>query len=128
MAALSIDPEPASGNVEFDSQALLERIEGDRNLLKELIGIFLDDIPGLIFELGDGIMQGNAGVVEKTAHAIRGSCAMMSVQGLEKLTHQLEIMGKTGKLAGADAEYQRVVASFDDIRRIMKSLLESMTP
>ena len=124
--ALTHDPKSESVRAEFDSDELLERIEGDRVLFMDVVRIFLEDTPGLISALKAGVATGNADVVEKTAHAIKGSCAMISAKRLERLAHELETMGRNGKLNGAESLYQDLFECFHDLKRIMISLLEKM--
>jgi HPt (histidine-containing phosphotransfer) domain-containing protein len=111
---------------EFDSEDLLERIEGDRSLFKEVVRIFMEDTPGLIHSLGEGISKGNLDTVEKMAHAIKGSCAMISAKRLEGLAHQLEKMGRNGNLDGAETVYQNVIERFNGLKQIIMSHLEQM--
>jgi HPt (histidine-containing phosphotransfer) domain-containing protein len=122
----SHDRESESVRAEFDSDELLDRIDGDRSLFMDIVRIFLQETPTLISALGAGVDTGNADVVEKTAHAIKGSCAMISAKRLERLAHELEIMGRNGNVNGADAVYHRLVECFDALKRIMVSFLEKM--
>jgi len=115
-----------TNKAEFDSEELLERIENDRDLFKEVIRIFVQDTPGLISLLGDGISERNGGRVEKAAHTIKGSCAMISAKRLEGLAHQLEMMGRENDLTGAEAVYQDVIDCFNDLKQIMMATLEKM--
>ena len=111
---------------EFDSDELLDRIEGDKNLFKEVIRIFVEDTPGLIVTLGEGISEKNADTVEKAAHAIKGSSAMISAKRLEGLADQLELMGRGNELNNAEILYRKVVTCFEDLKEIMISHLEKM--
>jgi HPt (histidine-containing phosphotransfer) domain-containing protein len=113
---------------EFDSDELLDRIEGDRALFMDIVKIFLEDTPGLIAALEAGVQSGNAEVVEKTAHAIKGSCAMISAKRLETLTHKLESMGRKGDLIGSYDLYQEVIDCFDGLKQIMASFLINNGP
>jgi HPt (histidine-containing phosphotransfer) domain-containing protein len=114
--------------IEFDSDELLDRIEGDRALFIDIVKIFLDDTPGLISALEAGVQSGDAEVVEKTAHAIKGSCAMISAKRLETLTHKLESMGRNGDLIGSFDLHQEVVHCFDGLKQIMASFLINNGP
>jgi HPt (histidine-containing phosphotransfer) domain-containing protein len=120
------ESEAGSVRAEFDSDELLDRIEGDRALFKDIVRIFLEETPNLISALGAGVESGSADSVERTAHAIKGSCAMISAKRLERLAHELELMGRNGRLNGAEALYQSVLESFTLLKGIMASLLEEM--
>ena len=47
----------------FDYDEFLQRIDGDVELLKEVIVIFLEDTPGLLANLYKGIRKGDAKAV-----------------------------------------------------------------
>lgn len=115
-----------SSKIQFDSEELLDRINGDRDLFKEIIGIFVQDTPGLISTLREGISRGNADAVEKAAHAIKGSCAMMSAKRLEGLAHQLEMIARGKNLDGAEAAYRSIIECFEDLKMDMMAVLEKM--
>jgi HPt (histidine-containing phosphotransfer) domain-containing protein len=121
--AFTHDPQSGLLKAEFDSDELLDRIEGDRALFMDIVKIFLEDTPGLISALEAGVKSGNAEAVEKTAHAIKGSCAMISAKRLETLTHKLESMGRNGDLTGSYDLYQEVIQCFDGLKQIMASFL-----
>jgi len=124
--AFSHDPKSEAVRAEFDSDELLDRIEGDRALLKDIIKIFLEDTPGLISVLEAGVKSGSADAVERGAHAIKGSCAMISAKRLERLAHELEKMGRNVNLNGSGELFRDLVECFDSLKRIMASFLEKM--
>jgi HPt (histidine-containing phosphotransfer) domain-containing protein len=111
-------------NIEFDSDELLDRIDGDRSLFRDVIRIFLEDTPGLILNLETAVKSENADALEKAAHAIKGSCAMISAKRLERLTHELETMGRNNVLKGSYDLCAEVIQCFDGLKRIMASFLE----
>ena len=111
---------------EFDSDELLERIEGDEKLFRDVVRIFVEDTPALISTLGEGISQGDADTVEKAAHAIKGSSAMISAKKLKNLADQLEFMGRGKDLDRAESVYQKVIVCFNNLKLIMMSHLEKM--
>jgi two-component system, sensor histidine kinase and response regulator len=120
----SHDSESGSVRADFDSDELLDRIDGDRALFMDIVRIFLEETPSLIAALGAGIESGNADAVEKAAHAIKGSCAMISAKRLERLANELEIMGRIGNLNGAGDLYHCLHEYFDALKLIMASILE----
>jgi HPt (histidine-containing phosphotransfer) domain-containing protein len=123
---LDHDPMSDSNENEFDSEELLDRIDGDKSLFREIVGIFIQDTPSLISALGDGISQGSAETVEKAAHTIKGSCAMMSAKRLGGLAHQLEMNAREKNLSGAKTLYRSIIECFNDLKMNMAAVLEKM--
>ena len=126
--AITHDSKSDSLQSEFDGDDLLDRIEGDRALFIDILRIFLEDTPKLISELEAAVKSGNADGVEKAAHAIKGSCAMISAKRLEGLAHQMETMGRNGNLKGSNDLCREVIKCFQTLNRIMTSFLKAKKP
>jgi HPt (histidine-containing phosphotransfer) domain-containing protein len=85
----------------FDEAELLTRVEGDRELLGELVAIFQDDCPRLLGELRRGIEAGDARGVQFAAHALKGSVSNFGGRDAADAALALERMGRDGALVGA---------------------------
>jgi HPt (histidine-containing phosphotransfer) domain-containing protein len=116
----------ALDKVQFDPEDLLDRVDADKDLFKEVIEIFLHDMPGTIAALGDRIAKQDAAAAEKIAHTIRGACATMSAKKLENLAHQLEKIARGKDLDGAEAAYRVIVQCFNQLRVQMQAVLKKM--
>jgi len=81
--------------------ALLELFGEDENLLRELVGLFLEDSPPLLNDLRAGVAGLDAAMVERAAHALKGSVGNFGAKRLAELARQLETMGRARDLAGA---------------------------
>ena len=93
---------------------------GDQELLAELAGLFLEDAPARLGALREAIEGGDASSVERTAHALKGSCGNMGATGMVAICEKLEDEGRSGELGRApmlverlEAEYSRVRAALD---------------
>ena len=84
---------------EFDLKEALGRCGGDADLLRELIDMFLAEIPGWMNTLEQGIQKGNADVVHRSAHTIKGAVGTFSsTKGWNAALH-VEKIGKEARLA-----------------------------
>jgi HPt (histidine-containing phosphotransfer) domain-containing protein len=59
----------------FDLNEALERVEGDRSLLCELAGIYLDEVGELELVLSRAMGQNDLIAATKAAHTLKGACA-----------------------------------------------------
>jgi HPt (histidine-containing phosphotransfer) domain-containing protein len=83
---------------------LLRRVDNDRELLCELIGIFKEDFPPLLRQLQEYVTRGDTKRVETTSHALTGMLHGLSVTRAAKKAQRLEQMARAGETAGlADA-------------------------
>ena len=86
----------------FDPDALWERVDGDAALLRDLMGIFQEEFPGIIGRVEAAIQQGDAAVLAKSGHKIKGSLLQFSGRAGAAAAQQLEELGKTGRVTGAE--------------------------
>ncbi|HET9400614.1 MAG TPA: ATP-binding protein [Candidatus Acidoferrales bacterium] len=107
-------PENPPGDV-FDGRALRERVQGNAELLDELLHIFLDDLPKRIEEIRQGLNEMNFARIERAAHTLKGTAALMSAARLTSIARELELAAREGQrerlpelFARARAEAERL--------------------
>jgi len=83
----------------FDYEDFLHRIDGDVELLKEVIEIFLEDTPGLLTNLYAGIKSGDTVAVERAVHTLKGATANISAKRLQQLSQQVQLILKNNNVA-----------------------------
>ena len=113
-------PPAATGDVSniFDERLALDRTGGDRDLLKELIAVFLSEIPNWMQALRGALDRRDAAALRITAHAIKGAVDSCGASGAFDAAMLLERIGAEGNLAAAPAAM--VVLE----RRIERALVE----
>ncbi len=84
---------------EFDLNEAMGRCGGDADLLRELIDMFMTEIPGWMNTLERGVQTGNADVVHRTAHTIKGAVGTFSSTNGWNAALQVEKLGKEARLA-----------------------------
>ena len=97
----------------FDHDATLDRVDGNQELLQEIIGLFFDEIPGLLSTIQEAITHCDAKALERAAHTLKGAVGNFSAQGAYAASLRLEVMGRSGDLThveGAYAELEKEVA------------------
>jgi signal transduction histidine kinase/HPt (histidine-containing phosphotransfer) domain-containing protein/ActR/RegA family two-component response regulator len=89
---------PPEGVAIFDHQALLERMDGDADFLRDIVSLFLDSAPGYFRELAAAIAGENAAAVSKEAHKIKGAAANVAADALRSVCLEMELAGRNGDL------------------------------
>ncbi|MGB5079764.1 MAG: response regulator [Burkholderiales bacterium] len=74
----------------LDRAALLERIDGDPRLLREIAGMFSENCGRLMASVREAIAGGNAARFAEEAHTLRGMFRNVSAAGAEALAGELE--------------------------------------
>ncbi|RMF88781.1 MAG: response regulator [Nitrospinota bacterium] len=94
-----------SKEVFFDRAAALARVEGDEELLQELLEIFGDDCPRLLQEIQQALQEGDTTRAAQTAHTLKGAAGNLEMRELRKLAEELEHRCRDGALAEATQAY-----------------------
>lgn len=103
----------------FDKTKALENVGGDMVLLKEIIGIFLDDFPNQMKQTREGISAGDAKAVEHAAHSLKGSVANFAAKRAYEAAYRLEVLGKEGNL-------EETNEALGDLEKEIKSLKDAL--
>jgi CheY-like chemotaxis protein len=101
----------------FDVAEALADLGEDRELLRELIGLFLAQAPTLLSELRAAAGRGDGEGLQRAAHELRGSMANLEADLASQAALRLETMGRNGDLAAAEealADLDREVARLQE--------------
>ena len=90
--------------------------EDEPDLLKDLIELFLTDVPPELVALKGAVESGDGHSVERIAHTLRGSCGNMGAVGMEALCAELVEMGRSEDLRAAPARISRLEEEFGRVR------------
>ncbi len=86
----------------IDFKSALARVDGDEELFKEMVELFLDDYPKRLSEMLDAISKGDNKVLERAAHTLKGSIGNFSVNQSYEAALKLEEIGRNGDLSKAE--------------------------
>ena len=86
--------------------AALDHIGGDRELLAEVAGLFLENSPRLMVKIKEAVEAGNPYELERAAHALKGSASNFAAESTVEAALRLETMGRSLKLAGVQEAYR----------------------
>jgi two-component system, sensor histidine kinase and response regulator len=118
-AVVTGDAAPEAG---FDFTAALNYVGGDRALLDELLGIFVEDAPVRMETIRRAIAGREAAELTREAHTIKGALKVIGATTAAGLAQGLEALGRDGNMGEAD---KLAVALEREMDRLMQSLLAS---
>jgi CheY-like chemotaxis protein/HPt (histidine-containing phosphotransfer) domain-containing protein len=119
-----LPPTPAEdGTVKAMELAVaLESVGGDRQLLQELIGMFLLECPDLLTALRKAIAAGDGPTVHRAAHTIKGAVNMFGARAVYDGAQRLETMGRQNDLAQADLALAALEQELDRLTQDLAAL------
>ena len=103
----------------IDWPAILERFEGDEELLREVVDLFLNDCPRRLADVRDAVARGDCALLQQSAHSLKGSLANFSVESAVQAAWRLEVMGRDRDVAAAAEAY---AALEDEVTRLIAAL------
>ncbi len=114
---------PADDKTEgvFDRERSLSSVDGDMDLLREVVGLFLEEYPKTMDEIRAAIDGGDPRRLNLAAHSLKGSVGNFGARSTFDAALRLEMMGKDRELGGAEAVYSFLA---EEMERLGKALEE----
>jgi len=101
---------------QIDRESLLERVEGDQDLLNEMIHLLQQEAPRMLAKMHDSLERGDMAGLERSAHSLKGAAGNLSAKVTSAIAAQLEKDAKN-----MDAEAAKT--SLGEVERAVKNLL-----
>ncbi|MGA8222978.1 MAG: response regulator [Candidatus Acidiferrales bacterium] len=119
-AAVSPATSPADS---FDLAAALQRVEGDRDLLEEIVRIFAEECPKTIAEIHRAFDTNDAPLLERLAHTLKGSSSNLGALVLPQSAAALEQMARAGDFRAAGTQFKIVEKDVVTLLRELEGIL-----
>ncbi|HEV2276545.1 MAG TPA: response regulator [Acidobacteriaceae bacterium] len=103
-------------------ESLLDSVMGDRALLAEMAELWLADSANQEKQIREGLEADDAVMVQRAAHALKGSVGTFQAAAAQEAAKQLEIVAKEGDLAGARKAFENLSVQIDLVRRDLRRL------
>jgi HPt (histidine-containing phosphotransfer) domain-containing protein len=104
----------------IDRVSLLERVEGDQELLTEMIQIFMEEVPALMQAMRESLQDGEMTLLERSAHSLKGAVSNLSSKSAAKAALKLEQDAK-------ENNPQSAKDSLEAVEGVMKLLLPALS-
>lgn len=99
----------------LDLNEFLERVQDDKELLLELLDIFLEDYQLKRDLLQKAIDNKDFDEVRNLGHSLKGASGNISAKGLREVLMQIEEMGKNGNIDGIDELVKAMDSNFSEL-------------
>jgi two-component system, sensor histidine kinase and response regulator len=107
----------------FDPESLWNRVDGDLDLLRELVELFAEEAPRMLAEIEMAIEVGSASDLEKASHKIKGSVLQFSARAAAAIALELEENGRIGSLAGAERLLKTLRQEIDVLQQTLHAMV-----
>jgi two-component system sensor histidine kinase/response regulator len=116
---------PTNRPAALDRRGAVKQLGGDEELFVEIATLFLDDAPQVLASLRAALAAGDAKVVQRTAHTLKGSAGCIGGMPLAAAAAKVEALGAAGTLADAPAATDVLAAELD---RLLTELAAALAP
>jgi HPt (histidine-containing phosphotransfer) domain-containing protein len=106
----------------FDKTILLEKVYGDKDLLTELLDMFLEMSPSMLDSIDHAIHSRDTKKLSEVAHTLKGSVGHFSVEGPFNTANQLENMAKSNDLSQAPDTFEILKKELEILNQELKDL------
>ena len=117
-AGVECEP-PLEATAMIDMSALMKRVDGDTDLLAELVELFIEDYPKLLSQIEEAMADGNAEELASRAHALKGSVGNFAAKSAFDAALRLEKLAREGNLEKAQEAYDKLM---QEIHRLIPAL------
>jgi two-component system, sensor histidine kinase and response regulator len=103
-------------------ELLLDSVMGDRALLGEMAELWLADSAKQESQIRNGLDSGDAMMVERAAHALKGSVGTFQASAAQEAAKQVEISARSADLVGARKAFEKLSTQLDLVRQDLRQL------
>jgi CheY-like chemotaxis protein len=111
----------------FDRTELATLLDGDANLLTELMDLFWENCPKLLAELQQAITVKDAQHLTYTAHALKGSVGNFSARRTLAAVTEIEQIGRQGDFLRAQDALAKVETELSRLKPALVSFQQELT-
>jgi signal transduction histidine kinase/HPt (histidine-containing phosphotransfer) domain-containing protein len=119
-ATPAITPAAEAPPIEMDR--LSELADGDKDTLRELVELFTKQTTRQLSQLETAVRAKKAEEVRHLAHSCKGASATMGMAPLAAIFYELEKMGRTGVINGAEPLLVSAAAEFKRVQDFLASM------
>ena len=110
----------------IDVPEVLEWVDGDKELLGELVDLFLEESPSMLPDVKEAVAQNDAKALEYAAHTLKGSVGNFVAEDACEAAFVLEKAGRAGSLTGAETALVALEKALQELEPISSFLSMEM--
>jgi two-component system, sensor histidine kinase and response regulator len=117
-------PPPTQPSViAWDMGKTLEQLGGDEELFREVIEIFLDDVPKHMTSMRQAIEDGDGEAIERTAHTLKGELGYLGISEISRKAREMEAFGQKSDLLLAAGLYTTLEPELSEVLISMRRMV-----
>ncbi|MGB2981828.1 MAG: PAS domain S-box protein [Candidatus Zixiibacteriota bacterium] len=110
--------------IPIDLEAALDRFDGDKEFLTNMLQEFLDSAFGQLETLKKAVEREDAELIEREAHSIKGAAGNLGATGIADVSLKLELLGRKANLSGASEVIAKLKTEFKRLEEYVHQSLK----
>jgi two-component system sensor histidine kinase/response regulator len=106
----------------FDRRTALDRVNGEEELLNEVIELFLSDAPGRLAEIRVGLEHADSKSVEIAAHSLKGAAGYIGAERVSSQALKVEELARHGELSTVPDEFGKLELEVEKLKEAVAHL------
>jgi two-component system, sensor histidine kinase and response regulator len=115
-------------NEVVNKSEVLSRLDGDAELLRELIDMFLADSNSLLEHVSKAVISQDPAGLERAAHKLKGSVSIFGSQAAIQAAQDLETMGHDRDLPHAGEVFAQLKNQIAELEEALGELRQETCP
>lgn len=108
-----------------DLNYLYEILDGDNEMLKEMVGVFLDSCMPQIGDLSQAVQDANADKIRRAAHTFKGSVGNFGAPLVHDLAFEMEKMGREGEIGTIKEKLDQLVPMVENLHEDLQNWVDT---
>ena len=103
----------------FSREEFLAQLDGDEELMQQMIALFQENTPRLLDDIGDAIARRSPGDVARSTHALLSSLGVVGAAAARRLTLEVAAHGERGDYGAAGADFAALAGEIAEIKTFL---------
>ena len=122
--ALESETSAMAGNGHVDWELASKATGNDDGLLRDLVGILLDELPDLLKKLSDAVGENDASAIMKVAHKLKGSVMFLNTKLPFEYASKIEHMGASNELDESESVLAELKDHFGSLAEELEAFIQ----
>ena len=106
----------------IDREELMNRLDGDMELLEELFELFVEDYPQFLADIETAILHRDGQKLKQAAHTLKGAVGNFAAKKAFDLAFRLEMMGQEGDFQDAEPVFRDLNRAVEEIKEALAAM------
>jgi HPt (histidine-containing phosphotransfer) domain-containing protein len=108
-----------------DGQELLDRVQGNREFLGQLVRMLFDGLPKRLTAIREAVSRRDAAALEDAAHSLKGALANLTAARASSAAYRLERMGALEEFSQAEAAIEELTRELEVLKPALSAIGDS---